>query len=120
MTTEAQDPCVVASSVLFARYLVLIDGQDDPLADDPRLSLANLAWMCRIAIEGAASLPVDKISRWLGFVQGCLAMRGLIDVDVERDFSRPLFHGAYAALGIGLPPTMEAEPRENPDERDPG
>lgn len=80
---------------IFTRYLdviALVD--DDPLKEHPRLSLDNLAWMCRTALE--TPMPDDKASRWLGFIQGCLAMRGLIDVDEERDLTRPLFHGCVA------------------------
>lgn len=40
-------------------------------------------------------LPIDKISRWLGFLQADLIHKGIMTVDGERDFSRPLFHEAY-------------------------
>lgn len=83
-----------ANRTLFARYLDIIENAEmDALSANPRLSLENLAWMCRQG--GKEGMPLDKASRWLGFVQGCLAMRGLIDVDHERDVSRPLYHHAY-------------------------
>ena len=34
----------------------------------------NLAWMCRTAREGLGGYPVDKVARWLGFVEGCLGL----------------------------------------------
>ena len=87
-------------------YLGLIEAQrDDPLADDQRLSLENLAWICREIITRGRDLPIDKPSRWLGFVQGCLASRGLIDVDAERDATRPRFYRAYETEGIRRPDT---------------
>jgi len=78
--------------MLFARYIQKINNykHDDVLTDHSRLSLINLIWLCEKAIE--EDLPVDKMNRWLGFVQGCLAMRGIIDVDEERDYSRQLFN----------------------------
>lgn len=58
--------------------------------------------MCEALLENP-DWPIDKVSRWIGFIQ-----RGLIDakmtsVDFERDFSRGLFHAAYKAEGIEIP-----------------
>lgn len=89
-----------ATALLFDRYAnVIAATPPDAIEEDPRTSLENLAWMCRTGIAEIDTLPEDKLSRWLGFVQGCMVMRGLIDVEVERDVSRPLFHTAYAASG---------------------
>lgn len=99
MDTVEADPvlCRQAICQLCEGYLLVIDAADHsgPLESDARLALANLRWMCQTSIEESERLPLDKLNRWLGFVQGCLAMRGLIDVDVEREVSRPLFHAAY-------------------------
>ncbi len=35
--------------------------------------------------------PLDKLARWLGYIQGVMFMREWIDVDAERDRTRPLF-----------------------------
>lgn len=76
------------NDILFERYLYYIDAQ--PHEDDnTRTSLRNLAWMCRMAIK-QDGMHFHKAARWLGFVQGCLASRGIIDVDTEREFSRTL------------------------------
>jgi hypothetical protein len=37
-------------------------------------------------------MPIDKIARWTGFIQGVLAARGIINVDEERDRTRPIFN----------------------------
>lgn len=50
---------------------------------------------------------IDKLNRWLGFIQGVLFMDGLIDIDEERDFTRPLFHAYYANNGIPIPPSVD-------------
>lgn len=44
------------------------------------------------AIENTSRYPYDKLNRWLGFIQGILAVKCVIDVDAERDYTRPLFH----------------------------
>lgn len=87
------------NDLLFERYLFFIRAQP-PEADDGRTSLRNLEWMCRMAIR-QDSMHFNKAARWLGFVQGCLASRGIIDVDTEREFSRTLLwqsEGVSASL----------------------
>lgn len=36
-------------------------------------------------------LPVEKLCRWLGYIQGVLIERGHTTVAEERDWTRPLF-----------------------------
>lgn len=101
-----------ATAEVFERYRNIIDAQqasgaEDPLAEDRYLSLKNLSWMCAQGAAESDRLPLDKISRWLGCVQGCLGMRGLISIEAERDITRPLFHAAYAAEGIEIPGRRE-------------
>ena len=49
--------------------------------------------MCRQILK----VPVTALShRNIGFVQGALATAGWIDVDTERDFSRPLLHAIHS------------------------
>lgn len=100
-----------ATKDMFARYLTVIEAQaHDPYPNiDPKLSLVNLAWICKEGSQSVHTLPIDKTSRWLGFVQGCLAMRGLSSVDTERDVSRPLFHEAYKNEGIEIPSRRERD-----------
>jgi len=101
-----------ATAEVFERYRKLISehqtsGRVDPLFEDRYLSLKNLLWMCDQAIAEHDSLPIDKISRWLGCVQGCLASRGLISIEAERDFTRLLFHEAYRLEGTEIPGRRE-------------
>ena len=113
VTASGEKPvCSVrcATELLFRRYLALLCSlpgycRESASGRDPQTSLANLTWMCRTGIEQIDTFPLDKLSRWLGFIQGVLAMRGLVTVDGERDFSRPLFHAAYAAEGTLIPAT---------------
>jgi hypothetical protein len=56
---------------------------------------------------GADAPGPDELSYRLGFVQGALTVHGLLDVDEERDRTRPIFHAAYEAAGLGRPATVE-------------
>ena len=51
----------------------------------------------------------DKVSRWLGFVQGIMYSQGLLHIEEERDYSRPLFHEAYKEMGLEPPPSINVE-----------
>lgn len=55
----------------------------------------HLRWMCKHLLKNIETFPVDKTGRWIGFIQGVLACRGLLDVDEERARTRPLFKRAY-------------------------
>lgn len=37
------------------------------------------------------NMPVPKLCRWLGYIQGVLIERGITTVEAERDWTRPLF-----------------------------
>ena len=37
----------------------------------------------------------DKLSRWVGFIQGVLYSENLIDIEEERNFSRPYYKEMY-------------------------
>lgn len=58
-------------------------------------SLDHLLWMCEycepMVRDDGMGMAVDKYSRWLGFVQGCMIMHGLTTVAAERDRTRPWF-----------------------------
>lgn len=63
----------------------------------------HLRWMCSELREKIDIFPTDKISRWVGFIQGVLAAAGELDVMEERDRTRPLFHQAYYEMNIDIP-----------------
>lgn len=35
--------------------------------------------------------PLMKLNRWLGYIQGTLIAQGKTTVEIERDWTRPLF-----------------------------
>jgi hypothetical protein len=41
--------------------------------------------------EFTEEVPLMKISRWIGYIQGDLIKRGITTVEAERDWTRPLF-----------------------------
>jgi len=67
----------------------LPDRGDEPSAT----SASYLADFARRAIENAHTMPLDKLGRWTGFIQGVMAARGWLDVQTERNHTRPLFTG---------------------------
>lgn len=82
----------------------MIPSEDED--SDAKTSWQNLRWMAVTAIQNIETWPSDKTSRWIGFIQGVLAARGILDVDAERDRTRPLFHEAYKSQGL-TPPTSQ-------------
>lgn len=43
-------------------------------------------------LEQIPTMPLCKLNRWLGFIQGTLIAMGITSVEAERDWTRPLFH----------------------------
>jgi hypothetical protein len=80
-------------SVLFKRYAELAQKHAAKLDGLPaKCQSASLISLCNEAIANGKDYPFDKMNRWLGFAQGVLATTGIIDVDAEREFTRPLLH----------------------------
>ena len=69
--------------------------------------------LCNEAIKSINIYPIDKLSRWLGFIQGILIERKATTIDAERDFSREYFHEAYLKDGIEIPKTFDSKIKEN-------
>lgn len=99
-------PVAKASITLFEHYTEVLKPLAEFESSVEGCSREHLLWMCQTAIDNAATWPVDKLSRWLGFVQGVLTLRGLLSVKGEREFSRPLFHAAYADQGQEAPASV--------------
>lgn len=82
-------------------HIAVIDGLWGDLLGrnfgDGKLSAEHLRWMCAEVLRNIKTMPVDKMGRWVGFIQGVMACNGVLDVDAERDRTRPIFTAAYAA-----------------------
>ena len=81
---------------LFARYEELghLHSRTLERAVGPELA-ERTTKMCTHARGHLDVFTEDKANRWLGFVQGMLTVAGLIQVDAERDYTRPLFHAIH-------------------------
>lgn len=80
-------------SVLFIRYKNIISTNPDSFNDQQeKCKYEHLIKLCDEAIINGHKYPTDKLNRWLGFIQGVLAHANLINVDIERDYTRPLLH----------------------------
>lgn len=99
-------PVSRASCILFSRYQAILDIAADFASAPEGCTREHLLWMCGTAVTHAAAWPDDKTSRWLGFVQGVMTVQGLLTVAGEREFSRPLFHAAYAEQGRAAPESV--------------
>jgi deoxyribodipyrimidine photolyase len=88
-----------ATFEMFRRYNTIMQ----PLEFENK---GRLVLMCIHAISHP-EYPIDKLSRWLGFVQGVLYSNNIIDLDEERDFSRKLFKQAYKDQGIEIPKSVD-------------
>ena len=75
---------------LFFRYNEMANAYSET---DARVSHA--ATHCMMVINHMLSFNLNQISVELGLVQGMLAAAGAIDVDTERDFTRPLLHSLH-------------------------
>lgn len=64
--------------------------------------------LVQLAIDNIDTLPIDKLSRWLGYAQCYATMNSLGTVDEMRDSTRNMFHVGYELDGIGIPPTISA------------
>lgn len=95
---------------LALRYKAMIDLAIENKKSGPnifRMTFPNLLWMIDRICEEGALWPIDKVARWIGFIQCAVVQTGLTTVDDERNFSRPLFHEAYSEAGLEIPKTNQ-------------
>lgn len=78
--------------------------------DDTRYE--HLHWMINHCLGHLMEWPTDKISRWIGFIQGVATARGIMDSTEERNRTRPIFHKAYEAMGLKKPLTVDRDPKD--------
>lgn len=80
-------------SRLFTRYEAKVQLHREQMhaSIGPEITQRTLD-LCRHAIGGIDRLSEDKANRWLGFVQGVMIASRVLDIEEERNFTRPLFH----------------------------
>ena len=65
--------------------------------------------LCSYAISNIDTLPIDKLNRWLGYIQHHVISTGQTTIDKERDYSRPIFHVAYTRDKIPIPKSYKTQ-----------
>lgn len=101
---DEPDHLRIALDKTLAGLIEMIPSCDDGGA--ATASIRHLNWMIGQCRSKLAVWPTDKTSRWIGFIQAGLAEKGLLDVQAERDRTRPFFHEAYQAMGLTIPETV--------------
>jgi len=96
-TYSYMSPIRLASCELVKRYVEI-------LKDEPESEInVRLIKMCETILDRKVSMYDDKISRWLGFIQGVMFSQYLISIEDERNISRALFYKAYEEMGLSKP-----------------
>lgn len=84
------------SSLLEVHY-TMINRYKLLIAEQTVLDKVYWTQYCNTALE---ITNTDKLSRWVGFLQGVLFSNGLITIDAERDYSRELYKPVYTSMGL--------------------
>jgi hypothetical protein len=91
---------IVEGTILaFKRYKEILEDikvkPDDHSGKENPLVLPHALWMCNYSLDyfkkNPFTYPVDKFSRWLGFVQAILVLHKITTVENERNVTRPWF-----------------------------
>lgn len=75
-----------ALKMCYVRYSAMIEKTERP---EDYLEINTFLELFKNNIE--QMIPLNKLNRWLGYIQGCLISKGLTTVEEERDWTRPLF-----------------------------
>ena len=92
-------PLINAHQELFRRYNQLAQVNKDSL---PSEQVYRIHMMGIHAISHD-DMYLEKLSEWLGFVQGILYANGIINIDEERKFSEILLERAYKEMKVKPP-----------------
>ena len=68
--------------------------------------------LCSYAISNIDTFPIDKLNRWLGYIQYHVISTGQTSINKERDYSRPIFHAAYVRDKIPIPKSYKTQTYE--------
>jgi hypothetical protein len=93
-----------ATIIILQKYLIILNNllEVEKLNNDKKEKILKLKAMCETIINNNNLMTEDKISRWLGFIQGIMYVYNWIDIE-ERNYSRKLFHKAYEKLNLEKP-----------------
>lgn len=77
------------------------------LTDDAYEDIKHVNLMLTAIIVNGESWPMDKSSRWLGFIQAKLVQHKIITLDRERNDTRDIFHNIYQDNGLNVPESID-------------
>ena len=101
------DPDIYAHRVILADIGARIPRTEPDEGFPAALRVERLHWLIETA--QTASMALDKLARWTGYVQGVACARGWLDAEEERIRTRPVFHAAAQAQGKDRPRTLGPE-----------
>lgn len=82
---------------IVCRYICVLKDKSMWLEPEPTpghpFDDSHLYWMLNELLYNKEQSTTKK-HRWLGFIQGVMAVKGYIEVNEERDLTRPYFRGA--------------------------
>ena len=82
-----------AYSALIDRYISKINSFNGNFLEIPKANKEHILSMLKKLKNEDFNL--DKMARWIGYIQGVLAVNQVISVEEEMEFSRTLFQKAY-------------------------
>lgn len=102
MTRSKQDLAALKAFTHYKNMFIALDikpinalSKNKEFGDKSWYSFSHLHWMCDECIHTLLTtpedFPVDKYSRWLGFIQGVVICKGYSSVEKERNITRPWF-----------------------------
>lgn len=77
------------------------------LNDESYADIKHVNLILTTIIVNGKTWPIDKSSRWLGFVQAKLIQHNIITLDGERGDTRNVFHKIYQNSGINIPKSID-------------
>lgn len=77
------------------------------LTDEAYEDIKHVNLMLTAIIVNGDSWPMDKSSRWLGFIQAKLIQHNIITLDGERNDTRDIFHQIYQDNGVNVPESID-------------
>lgn len=76
---------------MFRRYKIMLQVAGYKPENRQDTSPQHALALCMVAQDNVYVLSIDKLNRWLGFVQACCIMQRLTTVEAERGISRQFF-----------------------------
>lgn len=74
----------------FMRYNKMLSEYCYWESNSNNITLQSFILQCQLSAENK-DVPLMKMNRWLGYIQGCLINSNITTIETERDWTRSLF-----------------------------